>query len=202
MQISHRRHHPPPVLLALALAALLGALIHAGGEATAQEPKFKKIWLSNMRNAHEFGSMYLGGTVTPSALKNAREKKGVRTVVNLRLPGEQIDWDEGHTCRRYGMEYFNPGFKTPNTLSNRLLGMLRELLADPRKRPILMHDSSGARTGAVWLAYRTLDETIPYDQALNEARGLGLKTGELEDRVNAYITGVQTGAIRDTEGIH
>ncbi|MEE8311805.1 MAG: hypothetical protein V3R77_06070 [Candidatus Binatia bacterium] len=198
----HRRHHPPHVLLALALAALLGALILTGGEATAQDAKFKKIWLSNMRNAHEFGSVYLGGTVTPSALKNAREKKGVRTVVNLRLPGEQIDWDEGHTCRRYGMEYFNPGFKTPNTLSNRLIGMLRELLGDPRKRPILMHDSSGARTGAIWLAYRTLDETVPYEQALNEARGLGLKKGELEDRVKAYITGVQTGAIRDTEGIH
>ena len=198
----HRRHHPPHVLLALTLAALLGALILTGGEATAQEAKFKKIWLSNMRNAHEFGSVYLGGTVTPSALKNAREKKGVRTVVNLRLPGEQIDWDEGHTCRRYGMEYFNPGFKTPNTLSNRLIGMLRELLGDPRKRPILMHDSSGARTGAIWLAYRTLDETVPYEQALNEARGLGLKKGELEDRVKAYITGVQTGAIRDTEGIH
>ena len=181
---------------------MLGALILTGGEATAQEAKFKKIWLSNMRNAHEFGSVYLGGTVTPSALKNAREKKGVRTVVNLRLPGEQIDWDEGHTCRRYGMEYFNPGFKTPNTLSNRLIGMLRELLGDPRKRPILMHDSSGARTGAIWLAYRTLDETVPYEQALNEARGLGLKKGELEDRVKAYITGVQTGAIRDTEGIH
>jgi len=202
MQISYQRHHPPAILIVLALVALLGALLLWSGDARAQEPKLKKIRLSNMRNAHEFGDIHLGGTVTPSALKDAREKKGVRTVVNLRLPGEQIDWDEGHTCRRYGMEYFNPGFKTPNTLSFRLIGMLRELLGDPHKRPILMHDSSGARTGAIWLAYRTLDETVPYDQALNEARGLGLKKGELEDRVKEYITGIQTGAIRETEGIH
>ena len=201
MRLSHRRHDPSPPLTVLALAAILCSLLLWRGDADAQEPKLKKVWLSNMRNSHEFGDIYLGGTVTPGALKNAREKKGVRTVVNLRLPGEQIDWDEGHTCRRYGMEYFNPAFKTPNTLSNRLITMLRELMTDPRKRPILMHDSSGARTGAVWLAYRTLDDTVPYEQALNEARGLGLKKGEFEDRVKAYITGVQTGQIRPTDGI-
>ena len=201
MNLSHRKHHPPLLLLALALAALAAGVLLSSSPSSAQGTKFKKVWLSNMRNAHEFGDIYLGGTVSPPALKEARQKKGVRTVVNLRLPGEQIDWDEGHTCRRYGMEYFNPGFKTPNTLSDRLITMLRELLADPRKRPILMHDSSGARTGAIWLAYRTLDDTVPYEQALNEARGLGLKKGELEDRVKKYITGVQTGAIRSTAGV-
>ena len=195
MILGHQRSHPPAVLIVLAVTALLAALLVLRERAAAQEPQFKKIWLSNMRNAHTLGDIYLGGSVSPSALKEARNKNGIRTVVNLRLPGAQIDWDEGHTVRRYGMEYFNPGFKTPNTLSNRLLGMLRELLADPRKRPILMHDSSGQRTGAVWLAYRTLDDTTPYEQALSEARSLGLKAGPFEDRVRAYIAGVQAGTI-------
>jgi protein tyrosine phosphatase (PTP) superfamily phosphohydrolase (DUF442 family) len=196
MIAASRRHHPPALLIVAALLALIAALFLPVGEADAEQARLKKVWLSSMRNAHELNDIYLGGSVSPASIKKARDKNGVRTIVNLRLPGEQIDWDEGHTCRRYGIVYYNPGFRAPSTLSDRLLEMLREFLADPNKRPILMHDSSGQRTGAVWLAYRTLDDGLPFAEALKEAQSLGLKKGELEDRVREYISDVQTGSLR------
>ena len=53
-----------------------------------------------------------------------------------------------------------------------------------------------------FLATQTLDEARHVEVFTQRLFDLGVKKGELEDRVKAYITGVQTGTIRSTAGIH
>jgi hypothetical protein len=41
--------------------------------------------------------------------------------------------------------------------------------------------------GAVWLAHRVLDGGLSYDDALKEAKTVGLKTPAFEEKVKDYI---------------
>lgn len=60
-----------------------------------------------------------------------------------------------------------------------------ELKAAPR--PILMHCASANRVGAVWLPYRVLDGGLSWDDAVAEAKVVGLRSAELEAKARDYV---------------
>ena len=85
------------------------------------------------------------------------------------------------------MAYANPGFQGPDQLTDTVLDESLALLRDA-DRPLLMHCASANRTGAVWLAHRVLDGGLSVDQALIEARTVGLRSPAYEARVLEYVT--------------
>ena len=58
---------------------------------------------------------------------------------------------------------------------------------------MILHCSSANRVGAVWLAHRVLDGGLKYNEALSEAKTVGLKLPAYEERVKEYSRQMQQG---------
>ena len=132
-----------------------------------------------------FDDVVLAGQPRPCDLEEAR-RRGTTTVVNLRLPDEVTEFDEAALVTKLGMRYHNLGFGSAEELTDDLLTRARAILADPVRRPLLLHCASANRVGAIWLAYRVLDCGESYDDAREEATKVGLRSAAYEKRARDY----------------
>jgi SAM-dependent methyltransferase len=91
-----------------------------------------------------------------------------------------------------GLQYIQVPFGGPETLTDDVFGRVRELLRDTRS-PTLLHCGSANRVGAVWLAHRVLDQGVPIEDAVADAKRVGLRNAEFEKLAREYIRRVQEG---------
>lgn len=180
----------------LALACSVVTL--ACAEDTKQDPKSKKppkleaCKLGKTYNVHRLGKIYLAGQ--PSADDFAVAKKdGIKTVINLRTPGE-MRFDEKGVVKGLGLGYHYLPFAAPDTLKDEIFEKSLKVLGDKKKQPVLMHCASANRVGAIWLAHRVLTDKVAFDKALKEAKEVGLKFPPYEAKAKAYIKKAQAKA--------
>lgn len=148
--------------------------------------KLEPYECGSITRLHTLGGVFLGSQPNTDDLKQAKES-GVKTVINLRLADEVKEFDEKELVEQLGLEYFNPGFKTPDQLTDQIFDEVRSSLMTADKKPILLHCSSANRVGAVWLAHRVLDGGLSYEEALSEAKIVGLKLPAYEEKARSYI---------------
>lgn len=157
-----------------------------------KEPKLEACELGGTNNVHRLGKIYLAGQ--PSADDFAIAKKdGIKTVINLRTPGE-LPFDEKGVLKELGLEYHYLPFAAPDTLKDEIFEKSLKVLGDKKKQPVLMHCASANRVGAIWLAHRVLTDKVPYDKALKEAKEVGLRFPPYEVKAKAYIEKAQAKA--------
>jgi uncharacterized protein (TIGR01244 family) len=110
---------------------------------------------------------------------------GYKTVVDLRIPEEDRGLDEPESARQAGMEYVNipVGHEEVN---DETFERFRELMADPERRPVLVHCSSANRVGALLIPYLVLDEGKSNEEAVKIASEVGLKSDELKQAALRY----------------
>ena len=110
---------------------------------------------------------------------------GYKTVVDLRIPEEDRGLDEQESARQAGMEYVNipVGHEEVN---DETFERFRELMADPERRPVLVHCSSANRVGALLIPYLVLDEGKSTEEAVKIASEVGLKSDELKQAALRY----------------
>lgn len=166
------------------VAAIIGST-SLSGCASSSPPSFEPAKLGATERVHSFDGIYLASQPAPDDLKAAKEA-GVKTVLNLRKK-EEVDWDEKAVAEGLGLEYDSIPFGATAELTDEVFDETRKILRDAAKRPILVHCASANRVGAVWLAYRVLDDGVPFEAALEEAKQAGLKTAALEEKAKAYI---------------
>lgn len=167
----------------LALAACAAPTETAAAKAAAA--RLEPATLGHTQRVHQFGALWLASQPAPGDFELARAE-GVRSVIDLRPDAETPELDERKLVAGLGLEYFNPAWAGPNGLSDD--AMLQSLDALRRApRPTLLHCSSGNRVGAIWLAYRVLEDGLSFGQALTEAGEVGLKSPELVERVRDYL---------------
>lgn len=148
-------------------------------------PKLETCKLGKTYNVHRLGKIYLAGQ--PSADDFAIAKKdGIKTVINLRTPGE-MRFDEKGVVKGLGLEYHYLPFAAPDTLKDEIFEKSLKVLGDKKKQPVLLHCASANRVGAIWLAHRVLTDKVAFDKALNEAKEVGLKFPPYEAKAKAYI---------------
>lgn len=139
----------------------------------------------DVQRLHTFQGIFLASQ--PGAEDFAQAKKGgIETVVNMRHHAEQKDFNEKKTVEELGMNYFNPAWNGVDELTDAKFDEVRNILKT-QKKPILLHCGSANRVGAIWLAYRVLDDGLSFDKALAEAKTVGLKTPAFITRAKAYI---------------
>ncbi|MGV3515575.1 beta-lactamase hydrolase domain-containing protein [Luteitalea sp.] len=101
--------------------------------------------------------------------------QGFTTVVNLRLPDEPGVAEEAAAVADAGLRYFhlpmNPAAPLPETAEAFL-----DVLADPANQPVYIHCASANRVGAVWAIKRVVQDAWSREDALAEARHIGLKS--------------------------
>lgn len=143
------------------------------------------VTIEGIERVHACRMILMSSQPTEEGIRNAR-KMGVRTIVNLRVPEEE-PFNEGALCRELGIRYLTPSFRGPNELNQSKVAELRALLENA-ERPVLVHDSSGERAGAIWYIHRSLDfPNVDQEQALMEARLVGLSSEELIDVSTKHI---------------
>lgn len=134
---------------------------------------------------HEQGGVWLAGQPGPEDLALARDA-GVRTVFNLRHEREIRGFDEPTVVAELGMRYVSLPWNGPAELNDDVFDRARAVL-DTAERPLLLHCASANRVGAVWLPWRVLDCGLAVEDALAEARTIGLRTPEYEEKALDYV---------------
>jgi uncharacterized protein (TIGR01244 family) len=138
-----------------------------------------------LAKVHLADNVLLASQPSPEGLKEARAR-GIRTVINLRYPNE-VSWDQAAYAQQLGIEYHSIPFNSGQTLTDDVFNQVRRVLNERKEAPVLLHCASANRVGAVWLVHRVLDGGIAYDQALAEAKAVGLRSAEYEARARDYI---------------
>jgi uncharacterized protein (TIGR01244 family) len=172
---------------AVALSIGIIAPCVLGGCASGKESRarLEPAKLGATERVHAFDGIFLASQPEPDDLKAARDA-GVKTVVNLRK-GDELKWDEKAVIEGLGLEYHSVPFGTAAELTDDVFTETRKLLADTSKRPLLLHCASANRVGVVWLVHRVVDDGVPYEKALEEAKAAGLKAAPLEEKAREYI---------------
>lgn len=172
----------------IALAGLLLAS-PAAYSAPAAEPEqataIQPATLGSTMRVHEFDGALLAGQPAAADLVLARER-GVTTVISLRRDSEPIGYDERAEAERLGLNYRSIPWGDPSELTDEVFAQVREVLSQTA-RPLLLHCGSGNRVGAVWIPWRVLDGGMSYEDALAEARVIGLTTPAYEEKARAYV---------------
>ncbi len=161
----------------------------AEAKAGDEEEKLEPYQCGKVQRLHTLGGVFLASQPEKEDFTHAKEG-GIKFVLNLREKDE-MDWDEAELVESLGMEYVNVPFKSPKTLTDEVFAETRKLLSNEKKRPLLVHCASANRVGAVWLAHRVLDGGKSYDEALKEAKTVGLKLPAYEERAKDYIARMQ-----------
>ncbi|HEY7958203.1 MAG TPA: sulfur transferase domain-containing protein [Polyangia bacterium] len=99
-------------------------------------------------------------------------KQGFRTVVNLRLPTEQLS-DEAAEAERAGLRYVRVPIAQPSW-SEEQLDAVAQALKSPRSRPALIHSAEGARAGIVALTLHAAEEGWTMHELERVGQTLGL----------------------------
>ena len=173
-----------------AFSFLVFLLVGAVVESTAYcqesaQPKIEVAKLGETRNVHSFGKNLLCGQPSQQELADAKER-GIKVILTLRTEGENT-WDEKAVVEELGLEFHRLGFLGPDTLSDLLLDEALKILAESKDKPVMMHCASANRVGAIWMAHRVVNEGLPVEEALREAKEVGLRTPSYEARVRDYI---------------
>lgn len=114
--------------------------------------------------------------------------KGVKSVLNLRQPGEHRADDEKAAVEGAGMKYFNIPVVYAKPTDEQVDEFL-EITDDPANRPMLVHCTAAIRVGGFWLIRRVMRDGMSWDAALEEARKVGLNNApHLEEFAKAYIS--------------
>ena len=137
-------------------------------------PAFAGPSVQGIKNFYEVDSHVYRGAQPSEAGFEYLAKIGVKTVVDLREPGDRATQEE-QTVTALGMKYINipMGGLTPPTQAQ--TSEILELLEDNTTGAVFVHCMRGAdRTGAVIGAYRVEHDHWSNDRALSEAKSDGM----------------------------
>ncbi len=176
-----------PAVCATALLLLLPIMTT---QAADKPPTLTKAELGATRNVHSFGKTMLCGQPSAAEFSEAK-KRGIKTVITLREKTE-IDWDEAAALRQLGLNFYQLGFRAPDSLTPAIIEKTVTIMGDPKSMPVMLHCASANRVGALWLAHRVLNDKIDIETARKEAKTVGLRTPAYEERVLSYIKKKQT----------
>lgn len=122
--------------------------------------------------------LYSAGQPSVEELAQAAAR-GIRTVINLRVPEESVAFDERAEVQRLGIGYVSLPIAGAQDLGRATIETFsRELQQARREGPVLIHCGSGNRVGAAIALQRGWIEGLNANDALAAGRSAGL--AELE----------------------
>jgi uncharacterized protein (TIGR01244 family) len=128
-------------------------------------------------------TLAVAGKPSPEALQKLKAQ-GFKTVVDLRMESEGTA-EEKEVVEAQGLRYVSVPITTASFKLEDALAVGR-VLEDPSAGPVLLHCASSNRVGGV-LAVLEARAGKPLDQALEEGRQAGLKSGGMEEAVKRVL---------------
>lgn len=100
------------------------------------------------------GILYRSGQLTGPQLTQAVRSYGIRTVVNLQLPGKEMERERA-LARELGVGFVNLPMPGDGFGEEAQFRKILEIVDDPERRPVLVHCARGTcRTGSAVALYR------------------------------------------------
>ncbi len=169
----------------------------SGSNESAQTPSdpapVRKAKLGSTKKVHSSGELYFSGQFALEDIESLKTA-GIRRVITLRTP-EELEWDERAALESAGIEFVEIPIRDAASMTDEVLDQVRNQLTASRSTTTLLHCASSNRVGAAWLAWRVLDEGVPLETAVAEARVVGLRTPALLDRTRMYLRKKQANRI-------
>ena len=114
-----------------------------------------------------------GGQPKLEALDKLKSE-GVKSILNLRTPGEHRAADEEAKAKELGLKYFNIPVVYRDPKEEQATEFLK-ITDDPANRPVFIHCTAAIRVGAFWMIRRVLRDGWTVEAAEEEARKIGLR---------------------------
>jgi protein tyrosine/serine phosphatase len=100
------------------------------------------------------GVLYRSGQLTGDQLTAAIKRHGIRTVINLQMPGDELA-AERDLCARLGVDFVNLPMPGDGFGEEWQFREILKITDDPQRRPVVVHCARGTcRTGAAVAIYR------------------------------------------------
>lgn len=129
--------------------------------------------------------VFAAGQPSPTELASLAAE-GVRTIINLRAPNEQVEFDEAREAKSLGLRYVSIPISGPDDVSAQTAARFsRELEEAQRAGDVLVHCASANRVGAMLALDQVLSRDKPVADALDVGRAAGLTT--LEPKVTEIL---------------
>lgn len=173
------------VFAAILLAAIASGCASDEPHGAITTDQLEPYECGTVTRLHTYKGVFLASQPSPSDFEQAK-KGGVKTVINLRHDSEIKDFDEQQVVSDLGLAYHHVPWNGADELTDAKFDQVRELLRTA-ERPILLHCSSANRVGAMWLAYRALDDGASVEKATAEAKTVGLKSPDYERIARDYV---------------
>lgn len=172
--------------LSLSAVLLSASLAFAGCQSSnASDAAPEAVTIGSITPLHELDGVYLAGQPKREDVALLAEH-GVKTVVNVRELSEPIGYDERAAVEAAGMTYVHLPWKGAAALTDEVFGVYREQFANA-ERPLVVHCGSSNRVGALWAAYRALDEGLDFEAALAEGKAVGLRSEPYMEAARSYV---------------
>jgi tyrosine-protein phosphatase SIW14 len=155
----------PVYLLAPLLLLTACTTVGSSSQALPKLPQFYQV------NEH----VYRGGRPSVEGLRLLKERYGVKTVIDVSAPEEEVA-DEAGLVKQLGMDYLRlPMSIDTRPADDQILAFLKAVL-NPDSRPVYVHDRHGRQTTGMMVAiYRTVVEEWGPKTAYREAKDYGFQ---------------------------
>jgi protein tyrosine phosphatase (PTP) superfamily phosphohydrolase (DUF442 family) len=142
--------------------------------------------LGQMHSASDNCAVWIGGYPTPKDLDLA-QRRGVKAAIDLSTPGEAPGYDVARACRKLGIEYVSMGVQNKVSIADARVDRVLAGLRRWAREPLLLFCGDGSRAAMLFAIHRAVDDSLPIDQALVEARWAGMKPGRPELFVRGQV---------------
>ena len=169
-------------------SANLRRMAFAAGVFAMLTPAFAAGQLPGVPNFHEVNEqVYRGAQPTDEGFQSLA-KIGIKTVIDLREPGDRSTTEE-KAVKAAGMRYVSVPMRGLQAPTEDQLSRVLTLLDDKAAGPVFVHCRRGAdRTGTVIACYRIGHDHWQNQKALGEAKSCGMSWIEraMQDYVRHY----------------
>ncbi len=129
-------------------------------------------------------SIFRGAQPQPEGLKKLVQMR-IRTIINLRRNADP-NYNEGKLAKDLGLNYYNLPMPSPSRPSIDEINKILLVMRDPANTPVFVHCKNGdEQTGTIVACYRIAYEGWTDDQAIAEARKIGLS--RFQFGLNSFI---------------
>ncbi|MFT5048795.1 MAG: protein tyrosine phosphatase (PTP) superfamily phosphohydrolase (DUF442 family) [Chlamydiales bacterium] len=169
---------------------LIGLLAACGGPAKRSDTpasfRLQSSELGDMRNVSAIDGFWIGGLPTVEDLDLAG-RRGIVRVIDLRVPGEVLDYDLRAECARLGLGCVSINLRAADDLPDSAVDVVLQGLSDP-ERHTLMFSGDGSRCAMFFAIHRVVQAGLDLEEGLYEARCAGMQPGGPEDFVRSQVT--------------
>jgi uncharacterized protein (TIGR01244 family) len=113
---------------------------------------------------------------------------GVRHVINLRTPQEEIDFTESAVVESLGMTYYSIPVAGGGGINAENAQTLQQILAQLDGEPVLIHCASGNRVGGL-MAVSAFAGGASLESAMAEGQRWGMTSERTQEAVRGNLSG-------------